>query len=307
MPHIGGLMAETSTSHWAYERRLGYPSIVEVAPAPDGRRVAYCVREPLLTDERSELISHLYLAAADGGQPIQLTFGEHHDFGACWSPDGTYLAFLSKRSGKVNLYEMRVGGGEAWALTKYEDTNVASLRWAPDGKSIAFLMAEPPSEEKKKARKAKDDPIQWDRDFDFAHLFVVPFEVGPRKLPEARQVTHGRYCIVDFDWLPDGSSLAVTHRPTPVADTWPETRLGIVPVDGSADEPRDLGQSAACGDRPIVSPDGRWVACRTFDQPARWAFSGSIVLYPVDGGPSRALARTPDEQPDLVGWSADGR
>src|SRR5205809_513816 len=91
---------------------------------------------------------------------------------------------------------------------------VTEIAPSPDGQSIAFLMAEPPSEEKK-ARKAKDDAIQWDQDFDFAHLFVVPFAVGPRKRPEARQITRGRYTVVDFDWLPDGSALALTHRPNP--------------------------------------------------------------------------------------------
>ena len=234
-------MTNTPPSTWAHERRLVYPLIAEVESSPDGRSVGYVVREPLLTDEKSEFVRHLYLASADGGEPIQLTFGEHGNWCPRWSPDGNYLAFLSKRSGKANVHVMRAEGGEAWPLTRYEDTDVNALRWAPDGKSIAFLMAEPPSEEKKKARKARDDASQWDRDFDFTHLFAVPFSVGPRKPPEPRQITRGRYNVVDFDWLSDGSALAITHRPTPFADCWPETRLGIVPADGSAETPRDCG------------------------------------------------------------------
>ena len=297
-------MPDTQSSQWGFERRLGYPSITEVAPAPDGRQIVYVVREPLRTDEKSEFLSHLFLASVEGGEPLQLTFGDHQNSCPRWSPDGRYLAFLSRRSGKANVYVMRVSVGEAWALTKYDESDVTAPLWAPDGQSIAFLMAEPPSDEKKKERKAKDDAIQWDKDFDFAHLFIVPFTVGPRKLPEARQITRGRYTVVEFDWLRDGSALAVTHRPNPGEDCWPDTRLGIVPADGSAEDPRDLGSRE--GGRPLVSPDGSWIACFGIDLPAHWAFSGRIVLYPVHGGEPRPLARTPDETGGLVGWSADG-
>lgn len=88
-----------------------------MAPSPDGQRVAYVVREALLTEETSEFLGHLYLASADG-EAIQLTFGEHHNASLRWSPDGTYLAFLSKRSGKANVFVMRASGGEAWAITQ---------------------------------------------------------------------------------------------------------------------------------------------------------------------------------------------
>src|SRR5512146_2437213 len=169
-----------SATPWDVEHRIAYPLIQEVAPSPDGRHVAYVVREPLLTDEKSEFISHLYLASADGGAPTQLTFGESANSAPRWSPDGQYLAFISKRSGKANVHAMRLAGGEAWALTRYEKTDVQDLRWAPDGQSIAFSMPEPPSEEKEKARKRRDDPQLWDVDFDFVHLWVVPFAVGPR-------------------------------------------------------------------------------------------------------------------------------
>ncbi len=285
----------TETNHWGVERQIGYPLITELALSPDGRQVVYAAREPLMTAEKSEFITHLYLASTDG-DPIQLTFGEHSNSGPRWSPDGQYIAFLSKRSGKGNLYVMRAAGGEAWALTHYEKTDVTALKWAPDGKQIAFLMAEPRSEEKEKATKAKNDPIVWDVDFDFTHLYVTPFAVGPRAAPEARQVTHGRYQLVDFDWLPDGKSVAITHGPQPVADTWTEIRLATVPADGSAESPADLALVADWGASPKVSPDGRWIACGTGEQPARWAFANRVVLYPIGGGEPRVLAKTPDSQ-----------
>jgi dipeptidyl aminopeptidase/acylaminoacyl peptidase len=291
----------TETSTWTIEAQIGYPQITELAIAPDGRRVVFVAREPLMTDDKSEFVTHLYLA--DGGAPIQLTFGEYCDTSPRWSPDGRHIAFVSTRSGHGNVYVLRAEGGEAWPLTRYEKTDVATLRWSPDGRRIAFLMAEPRSEEKEKQVKAKNDPLLWEVDFDFAQLFVVPFEVGPRKLPEAAQITHGRRQVVGFDWFPDGERLALTHRPTPVEDTWVETRLATVPAGGG-----DLADIALVADwaGPRVSPDGRWIACGTATQPISWAFANRVVLYPAGGGEPRALAATPDEQSWLVGWSADG-
>jgi dipeptidyl aminopeptidase/acylaminoacyl peptidase len=293
------------TSHWSVEQQINYPLITELTLSPDGRQVIYVVREPLMADEKSEFITHLYLVSVDGGDPIQLTFGEHSNRGARWSPDAQYIAFISTRSGKGNLYAMRAGGGEAWALTDYKKTDITALKWAPDGKQIAFLIAEPHSDEKEKATKAKNDPIVWDVDFDFTHLYTTPFAVGPRVTPEARQIIRGRCQLVDFDWLPDGQALAITHCPTPVADCWTDTRLATVPADGSAEAPADLALVADWGANPKVSPDGCWIACGTGDHPARWAFANRVVLYPIGGGEPRVLAETPDSQAELIGWSAD--
>ena len=59
-------MAEIDARRWTPGRYVSYPRIQEVAASPDGCAVLCAVREPLLTEERSEFISHLYLATADG-------------------------------------------------------------------------------------------------------------------------------------------------------------------------------------------------------------------------------------------------
>jgi dipeptidyl aminopeptidase/acylaminoacyl peptidase len=303
-------MAEVAPQ-WSMAHRIGYLYIQEVALSPDGSQVACAISEPLLTDAKSEYVTHLYRAPASGGGLQQLTFGECGNHGPRWSPDGRYLAFVSQRSGKGNLYVMRADGGEAWALTRGDKSDVGQVEWAPDGLSLAFTMAEPPSEEKEKARKAKDDAVVWGVDFDFQHLYVVPFAVAPRTPAAPRQVTHGRYSVVGFAWLPAGSAgerrIAFTHRPTPSPDAWPQTRAALVAVDGEGAEPLDLGPAADYSSPPHVSPDGRWIACATADEPVRWAFASRVVAYSADGGSSRHLATTPDHTASVVGWSADSR
>lgn len=298
-------MTNTTPLRWTIESRINYPLISETTPSPDGRLVAYVVRETLLTDDKSEFITQIFLAPVNGNDARQLTFGEARNTAPRWSPDSRHLAFLSTRTGRLNLYVMRADGGEAWPLTRFDQTDVVDVRWSPDGSQIAFLMAEPPSDEKQKARKAKDDAVQFDVDFDFVHLYTVPFSVAPRTLPVAQQITRGRFHVVAFDWLLDGARFAITHRPSPVADCWRETRLATIPTGGATEQPDDVALLADHGPIPMPSPDGRWIACVTGDQPARWAYASHIVLYPTDGSPPRVLADTPDQQPMAVGWAAD--
>lgn len=285
---------------------MGYPLITEVAPAPDGGRVLFAAREPIMTDDRSEFITQLYVVVR-GGAPLQLTFGDANNGGGRWSPDGRHIAFLSKRSGRSNIWAMRADGGEAWPLTAYDKSDVGALEWSPDGGRIAFLMAEPPGEERERADKARDDAQAWGERFDFAHLYVVPFAVGPRSTPEARRLTSGRFQVVGFDWTPDGARLAITHQPSPLADDWTRSRVALVRADADgAGELVDLGLVAGFGSPPKVSPDGRWIACHASEYPIRWGFAGRVTLYPTAGGEPRPLAATPDGQTEVVGWSPDG-
>src|SRR5690349_16330576 len=95
-PHEEGQHVSETRAAWALERRIAYPSIQEVAPSPDGRHVVYVARRPLMAEDRSEFVSHIFLAPAESAppaeavQPLQLTRGEHRNHGAQWSPDGRY-------------------------------------------------------------------------------------------------------------------------------------------------------------------------------------------------------------------------
>ena len=86
-----------------------------------------------MTKSESRYLTHLYLVSVEGGEPIQLTWGDHSNHHPRWSPDGQFLAFLSDRTGKPTFTRCAWRGGEAWALTAYEDTSVSDLKWSPDG------------------------------------------------------------------------------------------------------------------------------------------------------------------------------
>ncbi len=303
-------MPETEKDRWSIKAQIHYPLIGEVRLSPDGEKIVYTVREPLLGEEKSAFIYHLRLADVETGTKRQLTFGDGSETSPRWSPCGRYVAFVSTRKEKSNLYAMRTDGGEAWALTDNEKYGITGIEWAPHGGSIAFLMPEPPTEEKEKRTKAKDDAYLWHEEFDYQHIYTVAFSVGPRELPTVRQITKGEFHVVAIDWLPDGGFIVFKHQPSPLADVWPDSRLALVPSEPK--EPveeaglKDLGLLASWSGGVKASPDGKWIACSAGDLPTEWAFSNRIVLYSTEGKKGKPLARTPDSQSYLMGWSPDG-
>lgn len=68
-----------------------------------------------------------------------------------------------------------------------------------------------------------------------------------------------------------------------------------------------VATSAAAEARPLFSPDGQSIAYTASDEPVTWAFTSHVYVLPAEGGEPRRIAATFDEQPNLIGWSADSQ
>src|SRR5687767_9073360 len=104
-------LAHAQTS-WTPELELKLKGIGAVRVSPDGKKVAYTVSSSVMAPDKSEFVSQIWLANTDGGPGVQLTYAEKSSDNPRWSPDGSMIAFTSSRSGKNNLYLLRLIGGE---------------------------------------------------------------------------------------------------------------------------------------------------------------------------------------------------
>jgi dipeptidyl aminopeptidase/acylaminoacyl peptidase len=98
--------------------------------------------------------SHLFVVAADGDAPRDLTPGAKYDVppgpfggseGYAFAPDGNEIAYTAKDQGRsdawttdVNLYAVPVNGGAAAVITKANVGADQNPVYSPDGKYIAY-------------------------------------------------------------------------------------------------------------------------------------------------------------------------
>ena len=72
--------------------------------ARDGKRVVY-------SGYHGRQWNQLWLLSADGGDPIQLTYGEFDATAPRWSPDARHIAYVSNEAGTTSLWIVDVPGG----------------------------------------------------------------------------------------------------------------------------------------------------------------------------------------------------
>lgn len=290
---------------WTPALSMRFLAIQQTATSPSGDAVAYVLREPVMEEEKSEYLSHVWVASSDGSRNVQFTRGEESATSPAFSPDGMRLAFTSSRSGENQVWVIRLDGGEAGRITNAE-TGVSSFRWSPDGSRIAYTMADPDTEEEKAAKKEKRDVILVDQRFKYDHLYVVPLDAAANGERDAQRITEGPFHVTGFDWSPDGRSIVFAHQADPRINTARLSGdLSVVSAEGGAVVPLVDGPGVE-GD-PFYSPDGRWVAFRSTGERTEPIGLGDVYVVPAAGGPPRRLAETPDRNPDIVGWSEDGR
>lgn len=299
--------ADEDTARWTPELSMRYHSIGGTALSPDGQQVAYVVRHPVMEGEKSEYRSQIYVAPADGaGEPVQYTRGEHSAYAPAFSPDGRHLAFLSSRSEENQVWAMRLGGGEAWQVTRAE-TGATDFQWAPGGEKIAYTMQDPKTEEEKTREKEKRDVIVVDENFRYGHLYITPFsEDGAEDTTQtAQRLTGDDFHVTDFDFAPDGQTLVFAHQPDPRINTgFVTSDLSTVPADSGAVEA--LVTWAGADRAPRFSPDGQTVAFVSHGAEPQAVGLQDVYTVPASGGTPEKLADTPDRNAALLGWSAGG-
>ncbi|MBC8113614.1 MAG: PD40 domain-containing protein, partial [Candidatus Saccharimonas sp.] len=299
---------------WSPSLMMQVKKIGSVVVSPDGQRVAFAVRQAVMEGDVSEYRTHIHVANTDGSQPRQLTQGEKSCDDPQWSPDGKWIAFVSGRVGKKNLWAIPIDGGEAAQLTELK-SDVGSFRWSPLGSSLAFTSIDAPTEDEERRTREKDDAKVVDENIKLNRLHVVDFAAPPQSRPQPRQLTTGPLSIVSdaragrsgYDWSPDGKTLIVAHASSPRPDEWPSADLSL--VDVASGTVQRLVNANSADTSPLFSPDGESIAYTASDDPPTWGGTRTVCVIPSTGGPPTKLAGTRDgfgRYSELVGWSEDG-
>ncbi len=190
-----GLHAQTKHTA-SLEESLNLKTIAGARISPDGRFVAYRVRE---TDwKENAYVRQIWLVNVATGASFQLTRGKKSSDAPEWSPDGRWLAFITEREAnaimpagggekKEGKEEKKEGegkpaarqiwvispeGGEAWQLTQQE-TDIGTFHWSKDGKQVAFTAPSAESKSEKERKEKYSDYEVYEEDFRQNQLWVL--------------------------------------------------------------------------------------------------------------------------------------
>jgi dipeptidyl aminopeptidase/acylaminoacyl peptidase len=276
----------------ALKRVTGTPAI-----SPDGRRVAFTVRETNWADNTYE--TEVWIADASAvGSARPLTSGAKSSQQPAWSPDGTWIAFVSDRSDVRQLYRLSVEGGEAEALTSGEA--VSAFAWSPDSRRIAYTMPDPVTAAMKERQEKYGEYTHEDRDHRMAQLHVV--EVATKA---TTAMTAGAFVVGAFDWSPDGARIAFDHRVN--SDAGSSGSADISVVDVASRQVTPLVTQEGPDSNPRWSPDGRRIAFQSaLAKPFYFFQNGALAIVAASGGTPLSITSRFDENPSLVAWTPAG-
>lgn len=256
--------------------------------SPDGRRVAFVVVET--DEEKDRLLTSIWVAAVDGGEPPRRFSEGPADSGPRWSPDGRWIAYISVTDEKPEHAHVRLApldGGMPLSLGQLPGP-VSELAWSPDSRRVVVVcrVGVPDRDEATTTAKERNAPRQvrglgarvdgvgWQE--GRRHLFVVEVPDGA-----TRQLTRGEFDHDHPSFSPDGNRIVfASDRTRRRDDRQFRSDAWIVPLEGG--RPRRLTNGKGHVSFPSFSPDGELVAFAGHVTEA-WDEDSHLFTVPSDG------------------------
>jgi Tol biopolymer transport system component len=223
----------------------------------------------------------VFVSNADGTGRERVTFGNDEDITPVWAPDGSRIAYVSKRGENrdILMLPIRLGSISAEELqpTFLTDhpANDWTPGWAPDGTKLAFTS---------------NRAGYWE-------IFVVNADGTGLE-----QVTDTGEGFLSPVWSPDGKLMAFSKR---VGEDWD---IFVMPAPGTASNPdivtemRRLTSAPGNDLSPMFSPRGDQIVFESNRDG-----NSEIYVMNIDGSGQRNVSNYPSADDHGPVWAPDGR
>jgi Tol biopolymer transport system component len=216
-------------------------------------------------------VEDIYLVAAEGGEPRQLTFDNRFITDLNWTADGREIVFISDRAGDTGLWRVSATGGTPERFLTAVGYNITRLSISRQGHRLVYSQM-----------------------FLDSNIWRAELAGTKRKVSAPTMLISSSKPDYAPQYAPDGKRITFRSDRSGSSEIWASEADGSSPVQLT-----NFGGPHAGA--PCWSPDGKQIA---FD--ARPEGNADIFVISAEGGRPRRLTEDPAEE-IAPSWSRDGR
>ncbi|CAN5657122.1 S9 family peptidase [soil metagenome] len=290
----------TDPSYLSIDDLLDMTQLADPQIHPDGDRIAYTRSSAVGEKDKQSGTSRIWLTAGTTDDRRIIAGGTHARHPR-WSPDGEKLAYLGKLKGSKHhqVCFLECDWGEARVLTNLK-AGVSRFAWAPDGRSIVLIAADPEPDEVAERKKKDRDWIEYEEHHRFNRLWRYDFDSG-----KAARLTDDDIHVYEFAWSPDGKQVAAIAADQPYGWAWYRARLVLIDVESGGVSTLYAPEKQIA--RPAWRPDGETISVISCVFSDEGMTGGDVVLVDPASGEPRNLTEGHPRSYLECHWSSDGR
>lgn len=259
-------------------KRVDNPAI-----SPDQKWIAFTLQTWSLEKNRAQ--TNIWIMDTQGRHPRRLTTAEANDSAPIWSPDGSRIAFTSRRGDDeaAALYVLRLDGGEAEKVLELP-FGVTNPQWHPSGNSLILGTRAIPAlkgqwkledlqaqrKEMKRRRESKmTAKVTEDRRYRFfdqwltdnlsAHL--LQFDLHSKSIKDLTPHSVDLFSssnTFEFSIAPDGQSLVYSRNTIPAPHSESDNLdLILIKLDDPSSATNLSADNRGADSNPRFSADGK--------------------------------------------------